>query len=71
MKRTHPTSLRLPDHVQGPEKVNPTTAPDRIRKSSPTLLLAGRYPAHLRRADGMRSFLDPVAVDVRTAFGTI
>ena len=71
MKCTHPTSLRLPDHVQGPEKGDRTTAPDRIRKSSPTLLLAGRYPVYLRRADGMRSFLDSVAVDVKTAFGTI
>ena len=40
-----------------------TTAPDRIRKWSPTLLLAGRYPGYLRRSDGMRSFLGSMAVD--------
>jgi hypothetical protein len=41
-----------------------TTAPDRIRESSPTSLLAGRFPAYLRRSDGMRSFLESVAVDI-------
>ena len=44
-------------------KRNETTAPDRIRKWSPTLLLTGRYPGYLRRSDGMRSFLGSMAVD--------
>ena len=45
------------------QKVILTTAPNRIRKWSPTLLLTGRYPGCLRRSDGMRNFLDSMAVD--------
>jgi hypothetical protein len=45
-----------------------TTAPDRIRKWSPTWLLTGRYPGYLRRSDGMRSFLGSMAVDTDKRF---
>ena len=47
-----------------------TTAPNRIRKWSPTLLLTGRYPGYLRRSDGMRSFLDSMAVDEKGVLGS-
>jgi hypothetical protein len=48
-----------------------TTAPNRIRKWSPTLLLTGRYPGCLRRSDGMRNFLDSMAVDDGEATGCV
>jgi hypothetical protein len=35
------------------------------------LLLAGRFPAYLRRADGMRSFLESVVVDKRLGVSAI
>lgn len=45
-------------------KKSKTTTP-RIPMWSPTMVLTRRYSAWLRRSDGMRYFLSPMAVDTR------
>jgi hypothetical protein len=60
-RSSHPSE---PSTSEGQKRIV-TTAPDRIRKWSPTLLLAGQY---MRRSDGMRSFLGSMAVDTGKRF---
>ena len=68
LRQRHPIFLSDPWIM--PDKKRLTTTPNRIRKWSPTLLLTGRYPAYLRRSDGMRSFLDSMVVDEKGRSGT-
>ena len=55
-------SITHPGWIILPLAITKTTAP-RIPTWSPTVVLTKRYSAWLRRSDGMRYFLSPMAVD--------